>query len=148
MWVFSSYRFKIHIHVFRSLKVILISLVFHRYYINSLSDNCNEMIEYTYFYMFFLCLYIVINHSLPFRKKLFYPVLVKHFFIPCALFFMFSDIREMEKRNPRILSLWWWPSSTFFYCFQTGTFLSINVHFPKQLENVFLALSSIWRNAL
>ena len=86
------------------------------------------------FYLFFFCLYIVIDHSLPFRKKLFYSVLVKHFFIPCALFFMFSDIREMEKRNPRILSLWWWPSSMFFYCFQTGTFLSINDHFPKQLE--------------
>lgn len=146
MWVFSSYRFKIHIHVFRSLKVILISVVFHWYYINSLPDNCNEMIEYTYFTCFFLCLYIVIDHSLPFRKKIFEKTPIFSYLV---LYFLCFQISPRWRRETPESSLYGddrVPRSSIV----SRQVYSCQLMFisKSSWKNVFLALSSIWRNPL
>lgn len=36
--------------------------------------------------------------------------------------YTFADILEMEMRNHRIHSPWWWQNSMFSFCFQTGNF--------------------------
>lgn len=122
--------------------MILISLVFHRYYIlYSLSDNCNEMIEYTYFTCFFLCLYIVTDHSLPFRKKFFEK---KPIFSYLVLYFLCFQISPRWRRET--------PESSLYGDdrIPRSSIVSRQVHSSQLMfisqsswKNVFLALSSI-----
>ena len=61
------------------------------------------MIEYTYLTCFFLCLYIVTDHSLPFRKKKFEKN--PFFYTLCFIFYVFRYPRDGEEKPQNPLSM-------------------------------------------
>lgn len=122
--------------------MILISLVFHRYYIlNSLSDNCNEMIEYTYFTWFFYVFTLLQITVYPLGKK----ILKKNpFFLYLVLYFLCFQISPRWRRET--------PESSLYGDdrIPRSSIVSRQVHSCQLMfisqsswKNVFLALSSI-----